>query len=346
MPALYLSVVIPTRNRPIDLLNCLTALAGQVHPPPYEILIVDDHSKPEFLGDYSNVLIRFSHLLNIRYSKLPGAERGAVQARIAAVRLAEGEVVGFLDDDSVPSPLWASTIAQHFQECAAIVAATGFIDAVDQRHPLSAFRQSLYDARYSRLLESHTKLTLERRFGIKSPANYHLADFLSGGNSAVRASALKDAGNFNPSFKMMHDKELALRLLARGLPCVYLPQMAIKHNHTKSVLDALSKAFRSGKYQHRLRTTYSDILTEPVVGINRPFETIRRARRSLITLGWNGLAIIPVICALEYLHQLAYVVESLKPKLGMGKEKGGAPNSHRSLTTVKGRTTKQPVDLK
>ncbi|MHB1310869.1 MAG: glycosyltransferase family 2 protein [Gemmatimonadaceae bacterium] len=100
------SVVIPTRNRPRELGECLRRLApgtqtlGSSH---YEVIVADD-------GDFdvTDALLRaeFPWTRHVR-----GPRRGPAANRNAGARAARGAWLVFADDDVVPSPGWLGAYA-------------------------------------------------------------------------------------------------------------------------------------------------------------------------------------------------------------------------------------------
>ena len=239
----YLSIVIPTRNRPNILARSLICLENQENVPvDFEVIIIDDHSLPVLVNEYKKILLGCSKFA-VSYIPLPDNQRGTVYARNHGLKNASGEIIGFLDDDSFPSKEWVTTIFTHFTISPEIDAITGRIEAYELDHPLSAFRQYFYNARYRTITTSESVTSICKRFNIMPHEKYFLADNLSGGNSAVRISALKEVGGFDTRFQMMHDKELSLRLLLNKKICIYVSDLVVKHMHTKSFSDALGKSF-------------------------------------------------------------------------------------------------------
>lgn len=82
-----LSVVIPSKNRPVEILRCLASIYE--HSPQVEQVVVVDQSSARYdLPAYPNLL----HVYDTTLS-------GASAARNAGADLATGEVVLFMDDD-------------------------------------------------------------------------------------------------------------------------------------------------------------------------------------------------------------------------------------------------------
>ncbi|MFM7168971.1 MAG: glycosyltransferase family 2 protein [Planctomycetaceae bacterium] len=101
------SVVIPTRNRPARLCECLLALFAQsFDPDDFEIIVVDDGSQPP---------IRLSEILTtsvVAAKKLPTVRlirqdcQGPAMARNQGAFEARGTLLAFIDDDYGKAGCW------------------------------------------------------------------------------------------------------------------------------------------------------------------------------------------------------------------------------------------------
>jgi glycosyltransferase involved in cell wall biosynthesis len=110
-----LSVVIPTRDRPELLADCLETLAVQAQPPGgMEILVVDDGSEEPLVLDGGR------REVPVRCLRQPAG--GLNAARNRGVEEARGELIAFLDDDTLVRPGWATAIHEGFatQSCEAL----------------------------------------------------------------------------------------------------------------------------------------------------------------------------------------------------------------------------------
>jgi glycosyltransferase involved in cell wall biosynthesis len=88
-----LSIVIPTKNRPLLLRRALRSFAGVASS--LEVIVVDDGSTPEN-ADLNHLVCQ--DLPGCRYERLPGS-RGAAAARNQGFRLSHGNYIWFMDDD-------------------------------------------------------------------------------------------------------------------------------------------------------------------------------------------------------------------------------------------------------
>ena len=304
----YISIIIPTKNRPKDLNLCLFGLLQQSSDAQFEILIVDDHSLPTYSLEYQRVLAKFQEL-NCHFFQLPLGKNGAAHARNLAFKKSKGEIIAFLDDDAIPDNDWIKIIHQTFEIAPDIDAITGRITPSDPNHPLSAFRQMFYDERYRMLAQKETTITIKRNFGIKCPdSTIRLANNLSGGNSAIRHSSIPTSNLFNENFVMMHDKELTIRLLKAQKCCAYISDLKIQHKHTKSFRDATIKSFRSGKYQFLLEKLHSDIVRKQTIDLGAPLQKLRSSSSQRHHLDIYRIRLLFYTFLFEYLHQLGYLI--------------------------------------
>jgi glycosyltransferase involved in cell wall biosynthesis len=98
-----LTVIVPTRDRPLDLSRCLDALARQEFDGELEIVVVDDGSR-----DAAAVERAVSAFPDVRIVRLES--RGVAAARNEGAQAARAERVSFTDDDCIAAPDWAATL--------------------------------------------------------------------------------------------------------------------------------------------------------------------------------------------------------------------------------------------
>jgi len=88
------SIIIPTYNRPDDLSGCIRSVLDQTIKP-YEIIVVDD-------GNLSELpLEKECRNMGIRYVYYKKDKPGLTESRNAGIKLAKGDIILFLDDDTV-----------------------------------------------------------------------------------------------------------------------------------------------------------------------------------------------------------------------------------------------------
>lgn len=102
-----LSVIIPTRDRPQLLADCLTTLAAQeTASGSFEVIVVDDGSE----ADLAAIAARFHGVRCIRQEPA-----GLNAARNHGAGVAHGAILAYLDDDTLVAPGWAAAVADAFE---------------------------------------------------------------------------------------------------------------------------------------------------------------------------------------------------------------------------------------
>lgn len=106
MNACDVSVVIPTCRRPDLLQRCLAPLLQQtLEPGRYEIVVVDDGQTEDTRALVERLAASTQGRPLLRYLR-PQGTKGPAAARNRGWRAAQGEVIAFTDDDTVPDIDW------------------------------------------------------------------------------------------------------------------------------------------------------------------------------------------------------------------------------------------------
>jgi len=209
------SVVIPTFERLDVLPEVLDALAAQEGAPPFEVIVVDDGSRDgtrDLLAGYRGPLT-----LTALYEE----HRGPASARNAGVARAQGELVAFLGDDTVPAPGWlAAHAAAHAKRRA--------------REPLAVIGYTAWHARmrttpFLRYITEHGL-----QFGYALIADPELVPFnffYTSNVSLPRELLVAEPFDLRFPHAAWEDVELSYRLHARGLTMVYEPTARVAHLH-------------------------------------------------------------------------------------------------------------------
>ena len=110
-----ITVVVCTRDRPLQLANCLDGLARQTYPR-FDVLVVDNASARPVREVCRRRGVGYVH------EPVPGLTR----ARNLGARAARGALVAYIDDDAIPEPGWLDALAQAFAD-PAVAAVSGRI---------------------------------------------------------------------------------------------------------------------------------------------------------------------------------------------------------------------------
>jgi GT2 family glycosyltransferase len=240
------SVLIPTIGRP-SIYATLAALTAQGQPPAFEVIVSIDGPAALDLHDVRT----HPACTGLRVTRLE-ARQGVSVARNAAIALANGTLLGFLDDDVVPDPDWIETVATN------LASVTGRIVEDDRTGTLATLRRLAFDHRH------HTNLT-------RGP---HV-DYLNGGNCAIAHDALRQVGVFDTTYPKSQDRELARRLVHAGFTIGYAPDMVIQHRASYTIKDLIRGRFKAGEAAARMAhdgatTSAGPATLEATYGANLP----------------------------------------------------------------------------
>ena len=235
----FVSVVVPTYKRPDLLERCLRAILAQDYPrSAYEIIVVDDaadaetrklveaisskneayiiwpvevsasvpqkHSKSArdhaLVESMPGELVRLNPGPSLRYIAIHG-EHGPAVARNAGWQAAQGQIIAFTDDDTVPSPGWLTAGVGAFDENTA-----GVSGKIVMPIPILP---TDYE---------------------KDAAGLERSEFVTA-NCFYRRAALEAAGGFDPRFKVAwrEDTDLFFKMLEKGFSLKHASEAIVVH---------------------------------------------------------------------------------------------------------------------
>lgn len=207
------SVIVVSRGRPALLTRCLTGLSQLTHPH-FEVIVVADPA-----GANAARKTGFP----IKLAEFDEANISA--ARNLGLTLSAGDLVAFIDDDSVPEPSWLSLLTAPFVRDD-VVAAGGFVrgrngigfqwkaNRVDALGDPTALELSGNDPKLFFAKPGH---------GIKT----------EGTNSAFRRDVLTQMGGFDPGFRFYLD-ETDVNLRLSGQVTAIVPLAQVHHGYAAS----------------------------------------------------------------------------------------------------------------
>ena len=215
-----ISVVVPAFNAEKTLGACLDALLEQTAPrETYEIIVVDDGSTDRTKQTAEAYGVRvFSE-----------ANRGAAAARNLGVQNARGEIVLFVDADSVPDRNWIQEMAAPFHD-PSIAGASGQ-KKTRQQNLWARLVQLEYDFKYDRM------------------AVHAAIDFVDSSTAAYRREVLLANGGFDTTLKEAEDTELSYRLAERGYRLILIREGVTYHVHPETLLHYLRRKFQYARWR-------------------------------------------------------------------------------------------------
>jgi len=127
----FITVAIPTCNRPQDLNRCLSSLS-RVESTDWRLLVVDQSDDDRSCRVVEDWKQSIPHLEYLRL-----ADRNASAARNLAIQDVGGGVIAFLDDDCTVTPEWITQVREAFAREPDASLIFGAVVAAD--HPRAAF---------------------------------------------------------------------------------------------------------------------------------------------------------------------------------------------------------------
>ncbi len=213
-----LSAIVPTHNRPEVLRQCLQTLSEQdIDPATFEVIVVDDGSPSSIEPTVSEVSARAPIRMRCERQPLSGLNT----ARNRGVAAARGDVLAFLDDDTLVSSAWASALLAAFQDpdCAGVGGRVTL--GLPGPAPRWLARRAHYLAEY--------ELGAEPRWLDADPLPV-------GANCAVRRGDFDRVGGFRPGLDRIGrslvsngDTDFFRRLRATGARLRYEPAAGVIH---------------------------------------------------------------------------------------------------------------------
>jgi glycosyltransferase involved in cell wall biosynthesis len=223
------SLVIPSRNRPDMLRNCLRAIEKQTVFPD-EILIIENDLKHQ----YKNVIADFPKLPIKLFLQ---SEKGKSQARNMGLEKAKYPIIAFLDDDCQPHKTWLEEIIKAFSFFQADVILGESIEK----------KQSL-------LMEAYSFQFKE--FFLAQRIHFSTGEVRGGGALNTRNFALKK--NFlkkcqlhfdtrYDKFGFAEDTDFGEQLQRFGAKIYYAKKAKVLHQDVEYLCPLLFKKFKNGR---------------------------------------------------------------------------------------------------
>lgn len=211
------SVVIPSWNGAHHLETCLPSLQRQTERD-FEIVVVDGGST-----DATRALLRERFPEAAERAVWLPFNRGFAAAANAGIRMARGEIIVLLNNDTEAEPTWLAELVAAIEADERIGLATSKVKLFDRRDHLHTTGDVVYadgDAANRGAWEVDTGQYDEETevFGA------------SGAAMALRRALVDDVGLFEEAFESyMEDVDLAWRARLRGWRCVYAPRAVVYH---------------------------------------------------------------------------------------------------------------------
>jgi mycofactocin system glycosyltransferase len=269
----YVSVIIPVRNRPGEIAECLQSLNGLDYPKEkLEIIVIDDASDdntPDVVSTFPVHLIPLTE------------RRQASFCRNLAAQRAHGEILAFLDSDCVADPLWLKELIPAFS------------------NPSNGAVGGMVDAYYNKKgLDSYEKVKSSLNMGSwpKSSREVNPFFYLPSCNLLVRRNLFLQLKGFKEDMYVGEDVDFCWRLHDQGSHIEYRPAGTVFHRHRNTVRQFCTRRFDYGTSEPLLQKNHAErikhfLVPLPAVGF-WVLLFVSIALGSLPLLGLSGLVLV------------------------------------------------------
>jgi glycosyltransferase involved in cell wall biosynthesis len=223
----FVSVVVPTCNRPDRLTRCLRSILACTYRP-FEVIVVDNGS----IGSETRDVVSRLQVERVRYVR---EERpGRSWARNRGLAEARGDIVAYADDDVVVDRYWLDAIVDAFSAADRVGCVTGLI------MPFELETQAqLWLDQYGGFDKGYTRRVFDLRENRPSSPlyPYTAGTFGSGASMAFHANVLRGLGGFDVALGSgspgCGGEELLafFQVIDRGHTLVYEPAAIVRHPH-------------------------------------------------------------------------------------------------------------------
>jgi glycosyltransferase involved in cell wall biosynthesis len=223
---MFLSVIIPTRNRANLIEILLKSIINQTYPQNnFEVIIVDNGSTDRtksVVESYKRDLPNLTYV----YEPTPGLHVG----RHAGLAISNGEILVYADDDIEAIPTWLEGIAESFKDPSVVFVGGNNLPRFDSPPP-EWFEQLWENTPWGKIHRIFSLLN----FGndIKEISPY----YVFGCNFSIRKNVLLEVGGFHPDgmpdelIRYRGDGETSVSeaISKRGLKTIFNPKASVYH---------------------------------------------------------------------------------------------------------------------
>jgi glucosyl-dolichyl phosphate glucuronosyltransferase len=285
---MFLSVVIPTRNRAVLLRRTLEFVARVEYPPSqYEVIVTDTAST-----DNTGVICQEfgpKLFLNFRYERCdrPGLHIG----RNRGLSIARGEIVILADDDIRPSATWLQGMAESF--LIPNIGLVGGNDLPDFESDPPAWVEAMWAQHpQGRILGAFSLVDFGDQIKDIPP------QYVFGCNLGIRKELWRKAGGFHPDgmpnelIRYRGDGETAIAnsIISMGCRSLFHPAASVFHWVPKSRMNYNYFAYRG--FLQGISDSYTVIRKAGKRPAERALDSLRRIKRCLLQIKRSARAIL------------------------------------------------------
>lgn len=216
----FVSIIIPTCNRPFLLKHCIERVLAQ----PYarkEIIVVDSSSNNESEA----VVAQYPEVISVR---IRGQRDNRPQAKNTGMTYASGEIIAFIDDDSMVLPGWLETLVEVHRDDTIGAAGGRVIRAPEPYCDQEKGTPRMSVTSSGRVIWEGAELVSTEQVDV---------DHLISCNVSFRRDALEQVGGFDPNYtitSLCEETDICVRVKKAGWRIVFQPSMSVIHYSARS----------------------------------------------------------------------------------------------------------------
>ena len=220
------SIIVPSYNRPRQIVLCLEALSRINYPrSKFEVVVVDDGSRLPV----HTLISPFFDKINLTI--ITQKNSGPSMARNAGANRAKGDFLAFTDDDCMPSPDWLQSLSLRFQtspECAVV------------GRTVNALTDNLFD--------TASQMLIEYLFAYYNNDS-NQARFIISNNLSLSRKQFNIVGGFDTGFSSAggEDREFCEHWQHCGFKIIYAPEVLVYHAHGMTFSSFWRQHFNYGR---------------------------------------------------------------------------------------------------
>lgn len=221
---MQISVIIPTKDRPKELVQTLRSILSQSRLPDELIIIDDGHLEQAFL---SRIL---ENKLTYRY--FHKEKTGLVLSRLKGLEMAMGDIISFLDDDVKLDFRYFAEIEKTFiQDGGGKISAVGGFVVLAETQKLRPIKRALERFFLQRGPAGSVLSTTANTFVEEPPINDLSVDWLPGCNMNFRRVVFEREkfDSWFTEYGLGEDLEFTYRLKTKGHRLIITPRATLKH---------------------------------------------------------------------------------------------------------------------
>jgi len=249
-PDFSVSITIPSRDRPEDIVRCLQSLTTHKSRYPFEIIVADNNPAS---GLTEPVVRQFP---GVTYLAEP--RPGVTFARNAAALHAKGDVIVCTDDDVTYMDGWLDNLIAPYAD-PEVMAVTGLVLPFELEHEAQYWFEV-----YGSLTRNYERTRYDRSFYEPAPGVPMVPTWNIGvtANASFRAEIFADPaiGPFDDELRIAEDPYMLYRLVKADRVVIYEPKAVVQHRHRTTLAGLARQLHNYGRSSTgmQLRTYFVD----------------------------------------------------------------------------------------